>query len=220
MAAEYRRITGLSKTLPLAAPSVSASISKRQLANYAKSSRLRSSFATGQRMARSGELSRMSVAASAQRREQTRAIQRATLSKGRESTRLRGNADRLDRMRGLGFASVEAFLCASYAAGASMDELAKVTRLGRAQLRVAMSDAGIVIRPTGANSTEGKRSRALQADRVAARKVGTDDLQGWLLDRRSQGWTLTQLGHAVDHSGAWVRWRLEREILTNQVSTL
>jgi hypothetical protein len=91
-----------------------------------------------------------------------------------------------------------------------MAELGRATGLGRRRLRAAMAEAGIAPLPSGRNTSGGKRSRAAAADRRAADRVGTGDLREWLRQRRSDGWTLAQLGAAVGHSGHWVRWRLDR----------
>ena len=50
-----------------------------------------------------------------------------------------------------------------------------------------MTEAGIVIRPTGTNTLEDKQSSARLADASAAERVGTDDLGGWLREKRSRG---------------------------------
>ncbi len=104
--------------------------------------------------------------------------------------------------------TLDDYLRAAYATGSSLDDLARATGLGRAHLRAAMTAAGITIRPAGTNTGEGKWARTRRADQAAAAKVGTQDLPGWLTERREQGWTLVQLAAAVGHSTHWVRWRL------------
>ena len=61
--AQYREAVGLSKTRPLAAPDVSAAISKRQRAVYLSSPEVRARLAGGQELARTGALAKLSLAA-------------------------------------------------------------------------------------------------------------------------------------------------------------
>jgi hypothetical protein len=208
-AAAYREATGLTKTRPLAAPSVSSAISKRQLAAYRQSADMQARFAAGQDMARDGTLAARAVTANTRRRPESATIARNALEKGRETNRAHLEATRQTRLADLGASSLDEYLRSAYGAGASLDDLARTLRSGREQLRQAMVAAGIQIRPSGRNTIDGKRARARYADAVAATKVGTQDLTGWLVERRAKGWTLAQLASAVDHSPPWVRWRLE-----------
>jgi hypothetical protein len=130
---------------------------------------------------------------------------RATQSQSRESRRQSLLAAR-------GFDRIDEFLRAEYAQGASLADLARSTRLGRAQLSAAMSAAGIIVRPPGSNTPAGKRSRARRSELVAAQRIGTDDLHRWLREHRASGWTLQQLAEAVGHSAPWVRWRLDHHV--------
>jgi hypothetical protein len=211
-AAEYRELVGLGKRRPLTSPSVSSAISTRQKRRYTLSPELRNSFTIGQKLARSGELAALAVPANRQRRAETEVVQRDALDRGRSTNSLRREMRRQKRLAQLGYASIDGYLQDAYAAGASLEILAKFTGLGRAPLRQAMLDAGIVIRPSGANTSEGKRSRARRAEAAAAERVGTDNIRRWLNEQRAKGQTLAQLGVAVDHSAPWVRWRLDSEV--------
>lgn len=110
-------------------------------------------------------------------------------------------------MSAVGGASLTAYLVDAYNDGASLEQLARTTGLGRDRLRAAMASAGIDVRPTGVNTSDGKRSRARQADQAAAERVGTTDLRRWLTDQFAGGATLSELGRRVGHSSHWVRWR-------------
>jgi hypothetical protein len=209
-AAAYREATGLSKTLPLAAPTVSARISKRQSALWRTSPQLRAAFATGQRLAKSGALTAQSVAANKELRPQTAAIRQASLRTGREKRAGRRLDAQAMKLAEMGASSLDGYLREQYAAGVSLEDLARATGLGRDALRRAMTSAGIAIRPTGINSSKGKVSRARTADQVAAKLVGTDDLPRWLAQRRDEGQTLGEFADAVGHSYHWVQWRLDR----------
>lgn len=102
------------------------------------------------------------------------------------------------------------YLRGAYADGASLETLAADTGLGHKRLRSAMTEAGVTLRPQGSNTPEGKRSRARTAEATAAARVGTEDLQSWLMERYRDGWSLTRLGAAVGHSSHWVRWRFTK----------
>jgi len=111
-----------------------------------------------------------------------------------EERRRRSRQELLDEA---GAEDLGAYLRSAYAAGASLDLLAHRTQLGRAQLRQAVLDAGIVIRKSGANTAEGKRSRAHAADAVAARRVGAADVRAWLGEHTALGATVAELACAV-----------------------
>ncbi|GAA2483558.1 hypothetical protein [Winogradskya humida] len=127
----------------------------------------------------------------------------------------RRERDLADRLARLGHAALEDYLRSAYAAGASLEALAAATGLGRARLRAALDRAGVALRPTGINSATGRRSRAVAAELRAAQRLGTEDLPGWLRQRRAAGWTLGRLAEAVGHSTHWVRWRLDAPLLSH-----
>lgn len=208
-AATYREAMGLGTTTTLVAPDVSAGISARQTARYASRAEVREAFAVGQAMARSGELGRRSAGsrAATDRRERIM-VRRASLDRGRASLAARRENDRARRLATLGSRSLPEHLRRRHAEGASLDALRAETGLGRARLREAMDQAGIVRRASGATTPAGRRSRARAAEAAAAARVGTDDLVQWLVDRRAAGDTIAELARAVGHSPPWVRWRL------------
>ena len=208
-AAGYRRTLGLSSMIPLAAPEVSARISVRQAARYRTDAETRAAFAVGQQMARTGELSRLSVASRAEADPAQRSAERRTaLKRGRATLAAERERALARRLADHGSTSLPDHLRRRYAAGASLETLAAETGLGRAKLIEAMNAAGITRRPSGSTSRAGRRSRAVRADAAAAARIGTDDLVAWLVDRRTAGQTLAELAQAVGHSTPWVRSRL------------
>lgn len=209
----YRADLGLCRREPLTAKPLSRAISARQQQAYASSPEVRERFAVGQQMARDGVLGRLSATGRSTEPLAPAAVarQRRALDTGRGTVAVRRGAARAALIEESGAPDLATYLLTRYTQGASLEGLAKDTGLGRARLRVAMADAGIVTRPTGANTAVGKRSRAFAAEEAAARRVGVDDIRAWLQARRSDGWTLSQLGTAVGHSGHWVSWRLDTD---------
>lgn len=208
-AAAYRETMGLGTTTVLVAPDVGARISARQTARWDADVGVREAFAAGQEMARSGELGRRSAAARAvtERRERSVA-QRAALDQGRASMAAERENDLARRLAQLGSPSLTEHLRRRYADGASVAALAAETGLGRARLRAETDRAGVVRRAPGSTTPAGRRARAVRADAVAAARIGTEDLVGWLVERRAAGRPLSELAAAVGHSTHWVRWRL------------
>jgi hypothetical protein len=209
-AADYREAVGLSKGRALVAPAISNAISERQSAAYRTSPDVREHFALGHELARNGVLAARSAAASNGDRLETEALRRRALEAGRATTARRRAESRRAFLASAGAATLDEYLQSAYAAGASLEHLAEETHLGRADLRRALTAAHIAVRPRGANTATGKRSRARRADAAAAAKVGTDDLLAWLAVRREKGATLAELAVAVEHSAPWVKWRLQR----------
>lgn len=208
-AASYRGAMGLCRTRALSEPQLAAAISARQAAAYARDPDVRARLAPGQQAARSGALTELaSAAAAAGDRPEHVDARRQQLADGR-ATLAQRRADALgERLAALGVLDLSDHLRVSYARGASLAALATATGLGRAGLRAAMEEAGITVRPTGANTPDGKRSRARAGEAAAAARVGTEDLRSWLTHRYAAGWSLTHLGAAVGRSTHWVRWRL------------
>lgn len=214
-AAAYREAMGLCATHPLTSPDLSSAIARRQSRAYRQDPQVRSRLAVGQDLARTGELRRLvrdapGAGADVRDRPQQVEIRHDALRRGRETTARRRAAELRARLDALGARDLATYLRDAYCAGATIEELASTTGLGRTSLLAAMVEAGIAPRPQGFNSVTARRSRARSADAAAAARVGTDDLLAWLVRRSGEGWTLAQLGAAVGHSGRWVRWRLER----------
>ncbi|GAA0546087.1 hypothetical protein GCM10010172_29650 [Paractinoplanes ferrugineus] len=202
-AESYRAAMDLYAGEPLIARTLSASIRDRQAGRYHRSEELREVFAAGAARLRGRARDVRSRPEPAQRVNR----RRAALEAGRRTVATRRAQELAAR---LGDMTLAEYLRSAYADGASMETLAAVTGLGRVRLRAALDDAGVAVRPVGTNTPEGRRSRALSADRAAAERVGTDDLPTWLADRHTAGWSLVRLAAAVGHSTHWVRWRLER----------
>jgi hypothetical protein len=210
-AASYRLVMGLCSTKALTTAELSASISRRQTHAYRSSEEMRDRLRRGQDMARSGQLAWRARAAQygdVVPAERT-ALRRAALAAGRATTATRRDELVAGRLAELGARSLHEYLREAYAAGASLTRLSRDSGLGQVRLRAAMADAGIAVRPVGQQTATAKRSRARTADRVAAARVGTDDIVRWIADRHAEGWSLGRLAAAVRHSTHWVRWRLD-----------
>ncbi|MEV0131756.1 hypothetical protein AB0H83_25255 [Dactylosporangium sp. NPDC050688] len=211
-AATYRTTMGLCVTEPLTAAHLSQAIADRQHLAYQRNEHVRERLATTAAMLASGELSaRSRTALQAPDPPQRVARRRAALQAGRKTIAAHRQRDLTDRLTALGFNTLDDYLRTAYTDGASVEELARTTGLGRQRLRTALDTAGVQIRATGHNTTAGKRSRAASADEAAAQRVGTTDLRAWLRDRYTDDWTLTRLAAAVGHSTHWIRWRLASE---------
>lgn len=209
-AASYRELAGLCKTRALAARELSDLVSTRQKAHYATQQVMRDRLAEGQQMARTGELSLLvrqaaDPAAIPLERLLGQADQLASGRATVSSRRARALVENVSRM---GFDDLGNYLRHAYAAGASLELLARNTGLGRSRLRQALISAEVSLRPQGTNTAAGKRSRAETADHQAAQRVGTPDLACWLRDRRAAGWSLQRLAEAVGRSIPWVQGRL------------
>ncbi|AGZ41087.1 MucR family transcriptional regulator [Actinoplanes friuliensis] len=202
----YRSTLGLCAGEPLTARGLSAAIRDRQARRYRSNTELRDAFAAGAAQLRHTR----DASARLEEPEQRVTRRRAALQAGRETTAARRRRELDDRLTRLGHPDLAGYLRSAYAAGAGLQALAAATGLGRARLRAALDVAGVAVRPTGVNTAEGRRSRALSADRAAAVRVGTDDLHAWLGRRRTEGWSLVRLAAAVGHSTHWVRWRLDK----------
>lgn len=207
----YRTAMGLRSSQGLVAASLSGQLRRRQAARYEADAEVRQALGIGQAMARSGQLAWRRRAPTASQPEPAQRVRERgeQLAAGRASQDAARHQQLAGRLAALGAKDLPSYLRSAYAEGASLDTLAGATGMGWAQLRKALAEAGVQVRPTGINTTEGKRSRALTADARAAAQLGVADLHGWLRDRHAEGWTLVQLGRAVGHSSHWVRWRLD-----------
>lgn len=208
----YREAMGVCATHPLTAPDVSSAIAARQSRAYRRDPEVRARLAIGQDLARTGELGRSAADGEAYARDRSPRTEARNdaLHRGRQTAARRRAGELRVRLTALGYRDLSTYLRDAHGAGTTLEELAAATGLGRARLREAMVEAGVTPRRQGFNRPDARRSRARTADAVAAARVGTDDLLGWLVRRRDEGLTLDRLGTAVGRSGRWVRWRLER----------
>lgn len=207
----YRQLVGLCQTRALAATALSERLRGRQQAQYASRSEVREQLATGQELARSGQLARRAAAARSRRAgEPLERVRGRTeqLAAGRVTQRQAHDQHLAQRLADRGAENLSGYLREAYAGGASLQSLAEATGLGRQRLRRALDAAGVQLRPAGVNTAAGRRSRARSADKRAAQKLGVVDLHSWLRDRWDEGWSLQRLARAVGHSSHWVRWRL------------
>lgn len=209
----YRAAMGLLRGRGLVAPDLSATIRRRQARAYRASDHVRSRFAANQARARRGELAQRALRSNTAHddRPERRRGRAEQLDAGRATSAQRRERRLAARLGAADAPTLADHLSEAYAAGASLEDLRRTTGLGRDRLHKEMAAAGIMIRPPGANTSTGKRSRAGRAEIAAALRVGTGDLPDWLGQRRAAGWTLTQLAAAVGHSTYWVRWRLPAE---------
>lgn len=220
-AAGYREAMGLRLRVALAAKRLTSAIGRRQLERYIADPLMRQRLEVGHEMARAGELivAAREGNATSSARAQRRNERARELRVGRE-TQAAVRRSALDRqVQEGGGRDLSEFLRRAYEAGGSLDSLARASGLGRAALRRALVDAGVTLRPTGANTAAGKRSRVDSADLRAAERVGADDIRGWLRERRDQGWSVARLAEAVGHSNPWVRWRLAPAPAPTETST-
>lgn len=214
-AESYREEMGLCRTRRLIASSLARSISTRQRQAYRRSPAVRMRLAAGQELSRTGELARLarttrttpSVGASA---ELTR-IRQAALDAGRATRAARREQARTERLAEFGIDDLADYLRREYAAGASLRDLATVTGLGWTRLRREVDAAGITLRPIGLTHIRQRQASNRRAEARAADRVGTEDLVGWLRERRAAGWSLTRLAAAVGHSRHWVHSRIARQ---------
>jgi hypothetical protein len=176
-AESYRAAMGLCRTRRLIADDLARSIAVRQARAYRRSPTMRARLATGQELARTGDLARLARAARTRggSAERTR-IRRAALEAGRATRAAEREQALARRLRELGVANLADYLRREYAGGASLRGLARATGLGWARLRREVDAAGITVSSTGATSGRRQRQRARPADQEAARRVGTDDL--------------------------------------------
>jgi hypothetical protein len=217
-AAQYREAVGLELHVPLCSTGMSGDIAARQKLNWDRSPQAGIRFAAGRELAQSGELSRRSAAAARTRRDGGRTSAAAAAARVRRlaagrATQAEQQKRRLDAaVTAAGAASLRELLRARYGAGASIDQLARQTGLGRSRLRAELVAAGVIIRRSGANAPASKRARATRNDALAAARVGTDDLRSWLLARRRAGMTLSELARRTGRSIPWVQSRLASSV--------
>lgn len=216
----YRELVGLCRTRALAATTLSDRLRKRQRLAYEEQPAVRERLAPGQQLARSGQLTASLADARSSEPLERRRARAAQLAQGRVTRRERQDVRLAQLLAEHGAVNLPVFLRMRYAQGDSLETLARTTGLGRARLRAALTQAGVPVRPSGVNTDFGQRSRARTADARAAERLGVDDLAGWLLERRHEGWSLTRLGEAVGHSTHWVRWRLEARAAAQAISSI
>lgn len=207
----YREAVGLCRSRALAAAPLSTSLSTRLRTQYEGQPAARHRLVPGQELARSGELAARARRARRPEPLERVRVQAEQLDAGRRTQLLRHDSRVEQRVAALGADDLRGYLRQAYAQGASLQDLGRVTGLGRVRLRQALVDAGVTVRPTGSTTPAGRRSRAVTADADAASRLGVTDLDAWLRERRAEGWSLPRLAVAVGHSSPWVRLRLARE---------
>lgn len=207
-AAQYRRAMGLSRAQPLTSTGLSESISRRQRQSYAASPEHRQRLEPGQEMVRDGRLTELAKT-SGHMPLQSERLRSAALEQGRRTREQHRREAMSERVDELGIDELGPWLCATYTHGTSLADLADTLGIGHQRLRSELKRAGVDLRPQGANSARGKRSRAIANEQRAAQRVGTDDLKAWLNEQHRCGASLSELARRVGHSTHWVRWRLD-----------
>ncbi|GAA0221102.1 MucR family transcriptional regulator [Cryptosporangium japonicum] len=208
-AAQYREATGLEKTRPLTSAEYSQQRSDLQRLTYQRSPATRARLATGQQMARTGELNHRAVTALSTRLPVLQNAQRTRLDAGRttRSRRVRERARRAAEQ--LGYHDLDSCLRALYVdQHLGLEPLSHRLGVGRAVLRNLLTEAGIPLHATGDTGAAGRRARAVRNEADAAARVGTTDLATWLAARRAQGATMAELAAELGRSLPWVRQRL------------
>jgi hypothetical protein len=213
-AAQYREAAGLALHVPLCSAEVSGRIAARQKANWDRDPEARDRFAPGRELARSGELNRLAAAAARDRQDSGQTPDAVLAARARRLAAGRAaQAGQRDRhlaavVAAAGAGGLHDLLRARYGAGASLDQLAKLTGLGRVRLRAELAAAGAVIRASGANLPASRHARGTANDALAATRVGSGDIRAWLLAQRQAGATLSELARRTGRSIPWVRSRL------------
>ena len=213
-AAQSRDAVGLPLLVPLCSTGLSAQITARQKRAWDTSPEMRARFEPGHLLARSGELSRRAADAGQDRDRSGRtpgAVQAARgqrLATGRATMAARRRVRLGAVVAAAGAADLPALLRAQYANDASLEQLGRLTGLGRTRLRAELIAAGVEIRPTGANQLASRQARASHNDALTAARVGTADIQAWLRSRYQEGATLRELASQTGRSIPWVRSRL------------
>lgn len=202
----YRATMGLCATQPLTSTPLSTTIANRQAERYRRDPELRDRLEEGRQSVQRAP--RPAAPSADGEPVQRRRRRTAALAAGRSTLAARREQDLDRRVAEWGHSSLHDYLRCAYSSGASLDDLAQRTKLGRARLRHEVQAARITIRPVGSNSALSKRSRAMTNDASAADRVGAGDIHAWLAQRHAEGWSLSRLAKAVGHSSPWVSQRL------------
>lgn len=220
---DYRRAVGLPVRQPLCSKRLSTKIAKRQRVTWDTHAELRRSFTEGHEAARSGELARRSAEvrrlriARGEVPEAVRRDQHHRLERGRVTTARRRSDERHALVTSAGHLSLGEFLSAEYAAGASLDALAKLLHLGRANLVNELETAGVEVRRPGVR-LHANQGRADRIDVSVAERLGVGDISAWLRDRHASGESQHSLARVTGRSIPWVRSRIAGTTTTKVLS--
>ncbi len=212
--AQYREAVGLTLHVALCSESVSADITERQRGRWKNDPSVKERLAVGQGLAHTGELAQRAADAGRDRETSgrvsgaVRAARARRLAEGRRTMRRRREARLSEVIAAAGAADLSDLLRTAYGNGATLASLARLTGLGREQLRVELENAGVAVRKTGHNLPESKQGRAGRVDAAVADRVGTDDIRRWLLEQSNNGHTAAALAALTGRSIPWVRSRL------------
>jgi hypothetical protein len=207
----YREAVGLCRGTPLCGAGLSSRIAARQQAAWGQNADLRQHFATGQQMARTGqlaELARATLDDSQGRRSPATAARLRSLAAGRVTSATRRSAALEQLVLDLGAPDLATLIRTRYEAGASLEGLQRLTKMSREHLRAQLLHAGAELRGSGQNTPVAKHQRAANVDARVAAKIGTADIANWLQEQRAARRTLADLAATTGRSVPWVRSRL------------
>jgi hypothetical protein len=143
-----------------------------------------------------------------------RAARSTSLAAGR-ATQAQQRQRHLDAVvTAAGAASLHELLRERYGSGAGLDQLMKLTGLGRTRLRAELAGAGVAVRPSGVNNPASRQARAARNDATVAARVGTRDIRSWLRTQRRAGVPLRDLAQRTGRSIPWVQARLAGPLVT------
>lgn len=221
-AAEYRAATGLPRHVALCSDELSSDIATRQQRAWESDPEMRAHFEPGQQLARSGRLGQLAAQANRERDltgqtpEAVTSARRLRLTQGRRTVAAQRRWHLAELVAACGAPSLHDLLRDQYDTGSSLEDLARLTGLGRARLRSELDSAGVVVRPAGANLPASRRARAAQIDAVVATRVGAADIGPWLRARRDAGTTMATLAQQCGRSVPWVRSRINHRVTTGR----
>lgn len=225
-ARQYRAAVDLPRHLALCSPELSGNIADRQQRAYESKPELREHFEHGHKLARSGRLAQLAADAHRERErngqnsEAVAVAQRLRLTQGRTTVAAQRRYVLDDLIGAVGTSSLHGLLRDQYGAGASLEDLGRITGLGRARLRSELRSAAVAVRPTGANQLASKRARAARNNDKVAALVGTNDIVAWLRGQRAAGITMAQLAEQCSRSLPWIRSRLKPAVTVNHGATV
>jgi hypothetical protein len=210
---QYRQQYGLLRSRPLSARELSRTRSTAQRQVYDASERMRSDFAHGRAMARSGDLTRRAQAAFDEHGVSAELARERLerLAAGRSTQQAAAEQRLAATLRALGFDSLGTALRTLYVERElSIENTAAHLHSSPRRTRQFLQQYGIAIRPPGHNTAAGKHARVALNDQRTAVRLGTTDITGWLRDRQAEGATLRELSAATGRSIPWVTSRLRR----------
>jgi hypothetical protein len=210
---QYRQQYGLLRRRALSSRELVRTRSTAQREAYTASESMRTDFAQGQAMARTGALSRRSRAAFTAHGVSPE-LERERLERlaaGRCTQQANAQRHLAATLETQGFTSMEEALLTLYVQRElSIEATATQLSSNPKRIRQLLAHHAVPIRPTGQNTTTGRRARIAINDQRTAERLGTNDITTWLRARRTQGLTLRELSTTTGRSIPWITTRLKR----------